>query len=278
MDINPPASEVNVKYQKIFRGMDENKTGLVRVEDVVTTLRNMGNDVTESEIQKTLSKLTGSNQTRRIVFEEFVFLMVQLDMEIVEDDEFALVFQYLDKDGDGFILPDDLKELLVGMGQNISEKHLADMIKEADKDGDGKVSYEDFCNVMAVKEIKSENEPDSQIQSAVNSSTEVSTAHFETSPLDSSRILPGCTTMNSTGNRRLSFAAGAKRRMSCLLFGTPSVGKYSSSYQRRPRSRSSCGSLAALQECEFANDNGMPRTRRSFGSSPNFLRDLFKKK
>lgn len=105
----------------------------------------MGNDVTEVEVQTTLSNLTGSEKTKRIVFEEFVFLMVQLDMvftrfhfafadcyifnhfkrqEIVENDEFALVFQHLDKDGDGFISADDLKQLLVGMGQNITEKHL----------------------------------------------------------------------------------------------------------------------------------------------------------
>lgn len=145
------------------------------------------------------------------------------------------------------------------------------MINEADKDGDGKVSYEDFCNVMAVKEIKSENEPDPQIQSRVNTSAEVTTDDIETRPLDSSSILPG--------NRRLSFAAGAKRRMSCLLFGTPNIEKYSSSHQSRPRSRSSCGNLAALHECEFTTDNkGIPRSRRSFGSSPNFLKDLFKKK
>lgn len=144
------------------------------------------------------------------------------------------------------------------------------MINEADKDGDGKVSYEDFCNVMAVQQIKNDDAPE-------NLSADYSTSDFESDPLEFSRTVPECTNKDSTGNRRFSFAAGAKRRMSCLLFGTPTMGKYSSSYLR-PRSRSSCGNLAALHESDFSSHNEIPRSRKSFSASPSFLRDLFKKK
>lgn len=52
------------------------------------------------------------------------------------------VFKKYDKDGDGQIDSDELKEALGNMG--VSDENVAAMIKEADTDGDGKISKDEF--------------------------------------------------------------------------------------------------------------------------------------
>ena len=49
----------------------------------------------------------------------------------------------MDKDNDGFITADDLKQ---GIMQS-AEKNIQNLVQEADVDGDGQISYYEFCLV-----------------------------------------------------------------------------------------------------------------------------------
>ena len=46
-----------------------------------------------------------------------------------------------DKDGDGFITVQELRNVMMNIGEKISEEEILDMIKEADTDGNGKVDF-----------------------------------------------------------------------------------------------------------------------------------------
>jgi len=61
--------------------------------------------------------------------------------------ELIAAFQKIDKDGDGQLDRDELKEALSGMGVN--EEDVDAMIKEADVDKDGKISKDEFLNYHA---------------------------------------------------------------------------------------------------------------------------------
>ena len=43
---------------------------------------------------------------------------------------------------------ESLKKVIFQLGENISEKEIQDMIEEADRDGDGKVGWDDFYRLM----------------------------------------------------------------------------------------------------------------------------------
>lgn len=66
---------------------------------------------------------------------------------------FCLVaFRIYDIDQDGFISNGELFQVLKTMvGNNLTEKQLQEIVDKtilyADKDGDGKISYEEFCDV-----------------------------------------------------------------------------------------------------------------------------------
>lgn len=55
-------------------------------------------------------------------------------------------FKHMDKNGDGQLDHDEIKEALTAMGA--SDADIEEMIKDADADGDGKVSYDEFLIKM----------------------------------------------------------------------------------------------------------------------------------
>ncbi len=57
-------------------------------------------------------------------------------------------FALFDKDGDGSIQKEEIKEVLSSMGIKASPADLEDMIQECDVDGDGSIQFEEFVKLM----------------------------------------------------------------------------------------------------------------------------------
>ena len=65
---------------------------------------------------------------------------------------YTVAFRIYDIDQDGYISNGELFQVLKTMvGNNLTEKQLQEIVDKtilyADKDGDGKISYEEFCDV-----------------------------------------------------------------------------------------------------------------------------------
>ena len=54
------------------------------------------------------------------------------------------MFKIYDKNDDGFITCDEVKKLMLTFGENLSDAEVNRIIEEADKDGDGKLNFEEF--------------------------------------------------------------------------------------------------------------------------------------
>ena len=50
-----------------------------------------------------------------------------------------------DRDGDGCITASELRQVMYSMGERLSEEEIANMVTEADKNGDGVIDYEGAC-------------------------------------------------------------------------------------------------------------------------------------
>jgi Ca2+-binding EF-hand superfamily protein len=73
--------------------------------------------------------------------------MVALDAAASEGTEDAIqeymeAFQRIDQDGSGSLSPDELRQVMGDLGEDMNEQELEDMIKEADRDGDGEIDYD----------------------------------------------------------------------------------------------------------------------------------------
>ena len=64
------------------------------------------------------------------------------------DDDIQLAFRAFDLAGNGQIDRSELKQVLEKLGESLTDEEIADMIAEADTNGDGVISYEEFRAMM----------------------------------------------------------------------------------------------------------------------------------
>ena len=95
-----------------------------------------------------LRKQSGPNTSGRTELTRFGGAGELTDEQIAE---FKQAYGLFDKDGKGYITPDDLGVVMRSLGQNPTEAELLDMINEVDADGNGVIDFPEFCQLMARK-------------------------------------------------------------------------------------------------------------------------------
>jgi len=58
-------------------------------------------------------------------------------------------FCKIDADKSGYIDRDELKQLMISLGQKMTEDQIDAMVEEVDTNGDGKISYSEFVSMMS---------------------------------------------------------------------------------------------------------------------------------
>ena len=61
-----------------------------------------------------------------------------------QTEELKKAFAVMDANKDGVVTKDELKTLLKGLGEDVTDEVVDEMIKIADENGDGKIQFEEF--------------------------------------------------------------------------------------------------------------------------------------
>lgn len=64
------------------------------------------------------------------------------------EEEVRAQFRNLDKDGNGVVSADEIREVLTALGDRLSDEDVAEIIRDVDTDGDGQVNFEEFLAHM----------------------------------------------------------------------------------------------------------------------------------
>lgn len=138
--------------RRVFDTFDTDKNGTLDVEETKQALKTLSGDEenyyaiqpTDDEIQSIIGSVD-ANKDGCLNFEEFLVLVRQIN-EI--GNEVRQQFDFFDKNGDGFIEKSELKKGLKQLNQKIEKKTIKRMIKDADIDGDGKISFSEFQRIL----------------------------------------------------------------------------------------------------------------------------------
>ncbi|KAJ0089242.1 hypothetical protein Patl1_31349 [Pistacia atlantica] len=162
--------------REMFKKMDSDNDGIVSIEELKSGLRNFGSQLAESEVQmlieacfygsdacgvfdlcKTVYQicyiiqldydLVDTNGKGTLDYGEFVAISVHLQ-RIANDEHLHKAFSYFDKDGNGFIEPDELCDALMEDGADDCTNVANDIFQEVDTDKDGRISYDEFVAMM----------------------------------------------------------------------------------------------------------------------------------
>ena len=83
--------------------------------------------------------LTGNGT---IEFPEFCKMMLKCLDPVDNDLELHEAFGVFDKDGNGFISSAELRHVMLNLGEKMTDTEIGEMLREADIDGDGQISFE----------------------------------------------------------------------------------------------------------------------------------------
>ncbi|KAL6905688.1 hypothetical protein ACP4OV_003289 [Aristida adscensionis] len=140
------------EFKEAFVLFDKDGDGTITTKELGTVMQSLGQSPTQAELEEMIAEVDvdGSGS---IDFEEFLSLLARKarDADAGAEEEIREAFLVFDKDQNGFITRDELAQVMRNLGEKLSEHELAEMLREADVDGDGQINYNEFAKVMLAK-------------------------------------------------------------------------------------------------------------------------------
>merc|ERR1711973_216822 len=95
----------------------------------------------EAEVQDLMNEVD-SSATGNFKFPNFLGMMARKIDDVSAEDEIREAFKVFDSDGNGFINRQELRFVMMNLGENMGEEEIDCLIDEIDIDGDGQINYE----------------------------------------------------------------------------------------------------------------------------------------
>ena len=147
------SKEEIIEIKKAFDLFDNDDDGSINPRELADAYLEMGLNANNKIIYSILGELD-----RVIDFKEFVALATVRPDFTPSRIELLKVFRIFDIHGQGKISKQDLKKLSEELGEEMSDEELKKMIKKADRDDDGFVTFDDFCMITFGRTYDEEQE------------------------------------------------------------------------------------------------------------------------
>lgn len=135
------------EFREAFNLFDKNKDNVISAKELGTVMRALGQSPTDKDIE-TMIQHADINKNGSIDFDEFVKMMIGYQRRADPEQEMREAFRVFDKDNNGYISADELRYVMTNLGEKLTDQEVAEMIREADMNGDGMVDYNEFIKLL----------------------------------------------------------------------------------------------------------------------------------
>ena len=142
------------ELREAFQIFDTEHQGKIDHREFKAALRALGYEIHRNDVEKCFSEV-GKDVSQSITLDEFMKIVIPRLKPRNSREEIMKIFRLFDEDNTGKISIKNLRKVAKDLGEDISDAELKELIQEADRDGDGLVSPEDFYRVMS----KDNNDP-----------------------------------------------------------------------------------------------------------------------
>ncbi|KAG7464947.1 hypothetical protein MATL_G00170990 [Megalops atlanticus] len=139
--------ELRQEIREAFELFDTDGSGHIDVKELKVAMRALGFEPKKEEIKRMINEVDKEG-TGKIDFNDFLTVMTQKMAEKDSKEEILKAFRLFDDDETGKISFRNLKRVAKELGENLTDEELQEMIDEADRDGDGEVSQQEFLRIM----------------------------------------------------------------------------------------------------------------------------------
>ncbi|XP_066975123.1 uncharacterized protein [Macrobrachium rosenbergii] len=138
------------EFKEAFMLFDKDEDGMITTAELGVVLRSLGQRPSEKEIKKLVARVETTTDGV-IEFNEFLQMMSKKMKDTSNQDELKEAFMVFDKNKSGYLSSTELRHVMTSLGEKMSEQEVEDMIKDASPNGDGRVNYEEFVNIITRK-------------------------------------------------------------------------------------------------------------------------------
>ena len=139
------------EIKEAFKLFDTDGNGTVDVNEFKDALNNLGLDDNNGAFVQLLDNID-ANKSGKVDFDEFVNLLTVHGSDLTTKEDLERVYTYFlgDDKGDKIDI-NHLRDVCELLGEKLSDEELEEMIFRADVDKDGKVSFDEYYNIMTYK-------------------------------------------------------------------------------------------------------------------------------
>lgn len=124
------------------QSLDVDGDGAITVEEMRSGMKRLGSTLNQDELDQMIKDMDVDG-SGTIDYEEFI--TATLNLATLEKEELLKkAFEHFDADGSGYITMDELEAALKELGMD----DIKDILEKVDTDGDGKIDYDEFVNMM----------------------------------------------------------------------------------------------------------------------------------
>ncbi|KAF7255451.1 hypothetical protein P879_02123 [Paragonimus westermani] len=137
------------RLAKRFKKLDLDGSGSLSVKEFMSLP-----ELKQNPLVARVIEIFDTDGNGEVDFKEFINGMSQFSVKGDKDAKLRFAFKIYDMDKDGYISNGELFQVLKMMvGNNLKDTQLQQIVDKtimfADKDGDGRISFEEFCEVVS---------------------------------------------------------------------------------------------------------------------------------
>jgi len=142
------AQEVtDADIKEAFDVFDADKDGFISSEEIATVIRALGKCPYQTEVTAILEEAGGEGKKTDLrALTGHYKKKMKKPMDLERDMRNA--FSALDKDGTGFILEAELRQILGTLGEALSSDEVDLLMKDVETDDEGQIRYDKFVDML----------------------------------------------------------------------------------------------------------------------------------
>ncbi|XP_016953086.1 calmodulin [Drosophila biarmipes] len=130
-----------------FDSYDLDSNGTLSATEMRLALISLGHEITEAELYDLIRTVTVSDG-QELDLPQFMQMMAPRVADLDSDEALGRTFKLIDRDHDGFIGGQDVRAIMLILGEVVSDEDVRDICRAVDMDGDGLISLRDFMSFM----------------------------------------------------------------------------------------------------------------------------------
>ncbi|MCJ1308344.1 hypothetical protein MMC25_001997 [Agyrium rufum] len=138
-------------FREAFSLFDKDGDGQITTKELGTVMRSLGQNPSESELQDMINEVDADNNGTIDFPGRGSFTYLTSSERICLPTPANEAFKVFDRDNNGFISAAELRHVMTSIGEKLTDDEVDEMIREADQDGDGRIDYNEFVQLMLQK-------------------------------------------------------------------------------------------------------------------------------